>query len=236
MIKLEFTAAKPLYNNHRYNVIHSQSNYYLIDKDSSFLGYFFFGLNWLMPQKAYILNKSQADDLLAHRVETKNRKVLSSILIVLMILIFNIVLPKLLTLFYASTSIENSRIIEIGNTVMMIPPSRYIFMLLLITLFPALIIRVFWSFQSKKSMLKIIKYDELSVTQIKVRPGSLVDTLKKLGVYFMFLSLVIIAGFLLVITEGYWIISLCLVMLFLLFLLTNHLSINTGKYKIYQKR
>ncbi|XUD04093.1 hypothetical protein IGJ34_002062 [Enterococcus sp. AZ177] len=189
-----------------------------------------------MPQKAYILNKSQADDLLIHRVEAKNRKVLSSILIVLMILIFNIVLPKLLTLFYASTSIENSQLIEVGNTVMMIPSSRYIFMLLLITLFPALIIRVFWSFQSKKSMLKIIKYEGLSVTKIKVRPVSLVDTLKKLGVYFMFLSLVIIAGFLLVITEGYWIISLCFVMLFLLFLLTNHLSINRGKYKIYQKR
>lgn len=78
-------------------------------------------------------------------------------------------------------------------------------------------------------MLKRIKYDELSVTQIKVRPGSLVDTLKNLGVYFMFLSLVIIAGFLLVIMEGYWIISLCFVMLCLLYLSTNHLSINTGK-------
>ncbi|WP_340689563.1 DUF443 family protein [Enterococcus plantarum] len=134
MIKLEFTAAKPLYNNHRYNVIHSQSNYYLINKDSSFLGYFFFGLNWLMPQKAYILNKSQADDLLAHRVETKNRKVLSSILIVLMILIFNIVLPNLLTLFCASTSIENSQLIEIGNTFMKILSNRYIFLILLIIL------------------------------------------------------------------------------------------------------
>ncbi|WP_430604718.1 hypothetical protein IGL98_002390 [Enterococcus sp. DIV0840] len=150
-----------------------------------------------------------------------------------MILIFNIVLPNLLTLFYASSSLKKSQIIEIGNTIMMIPSSHYIFMLLLISLFPALIIRVFWSFQSKKSMRKRIKYDELSVTQIKVRPVALVDTLKKLGVYFMFLSLVIIAGFLLVITEGHWIISLCFMMLFLLFLLTNHLSIDTGKYKIY---
>ncbi|MEI5991701.1 hypothetical protein A5881_003238 [Enterococcus termitis] len=233
MTKLNSVTIKTPYKNNRYSIIHSQSNYYLIDKDSSLLAYFFFGLNWLIPQKAYILNKSQAEDLLVHRVETKNRKMLSNILIVLIILIFNIVLSNLLTLFYASKSIENSQLIEIGNTLMMIPSSHYIFLLLLITLFPALIIRVFWSFQSKKSMLKRIKYEGLSVTKIKVRPVSLVDTLKKLGVYFMFLSLVIIAGFLLVITEGYWIISLCFMMLFLLFLLTNYLSINTGKYKIY---
>lgn len=87
MIKLNSLTIKTLYKNNRYSIIHSQSNYYLIDKDSSFLGYFFFGLNWLIPQKTYILNKSQADDLLINRVETKNRKVLSSILIVLMILI-----------------------------------------------------------------------------------------------------------------------------------------------------
>ncbi|WP_430605064.1 DUF443 family protein [Enterococcus sp. DIV0840] len=63
-------------------MIHYHSNYYLIDKDSSWLGYFFFGLHWRIPQKAYIINESQAEDLLVHRVKTKKRKVLSCILIV----------------------------------------------------------------------------------------------------------------------------------------------------------
>uniref|UniRef100_UPI00403DD645 DUF443 family protein n=1 Tax=Enterococcus sp. DIV0849a TaxID=2230879 RepID=UPI00403DD645 len=53
-----------------------------MDKDSSWLGYFFFGLHWRIPQKAYIINESQAEDLLVHRVKTKKRKVLSCILIV----------------------------------------------------------------------------------------------------------------------------------------------------------
>uniref|UniRef100_UPI00403E1B49 DUF443 family protein n=1 Tax=Enterococcus sp. DIV0849a TaxID=2230879 RepID=UPI00403E1B49 len=66
MIKLNSVTIKQIYKNNRYKIICSQSNYYLIDKDSSVLGFFFFGLNWLMPQKAYILNKSQAEDLLVH--------------------------------------------------------------------------------------------------------------------------------------------------------------------------
>ncbi|GGC77832.1 DUF443 family protein [Enterococcus wangshanyuanii] len=236
MIKLKLVSTKPIFKNNRYKLLYSGSNYYLIDKDKSWFAYIFFGLNWLIPQEVYTINKDIADDLMVQRTDVKQGVRGYHILMVIMIMIFNIASPYLLNTILLSKNVKYSQLYEMNSSLTIVPTNSYIFLMLLITFVPALIIRVSESFRLRKLMMKCIKYNQFPVIKIKIIPTSMSVVIRYLGAYFLFVLLIILSGYLLIVTEGDWIISLCFMLLSLFFLLTNRLSINADKYKISESR
>ncbi|MFD2386634.1 DUF443 family protein [Enterococcus rivorum] len=106
-------------------------------------------------------------------------------------------------------------------------------MLLLITVsIPAIIIRVYLSVLSKKKLYKKIEYTTLTMKKIRVVPSSFTTILKSLGVYLLFAFVLAIAFFLVIVSDNYWIISMCFTMILTLFLLTNRLAVTPTNYKI----
>ncbi|MBO0475414.1 DUF443 family protein [Enterococcus ureasiticus] len=223
---------KAPYKNNRYRVICSDSKQYLIDADSPWFGYVFFGLSWLVPQKAYILDERDADDLLVRHVDIKNNNKMSLIWLSLIILGFNIILPNLVNTFYRNSTIKYSQIHQFGDSVTIIPSTMHSLLLLILASFPAIIIRIFLAQRSKRGIVNKIQYKNLPFTKIKIIPATISIVIKNIVVYFFLALLVITAGFFLVISEGYWIISLSFTLLLLFFLLTNNLAFSNDKYKI----
>ncbi|WP_375180221.1 DUF443 family protein [Enterococcus rotai] len=223
---------KALYKNNRYRVVCSNSKQYLIDADSPWFGYVFFWLRWLVPQKVYILDERDADDLLVHHVDIKNNNKMSLIWLSFIILGFNIILPNLVNIFYKNSTINYSQFHQFGDSVTVIPSTMHSLLLLLLASFPAIVIRIFLAQRSKRRIVNKIQYENLPVTKIKIIPATISTVIKNIVVYFLFALLVIAAGFLLVISEGYWIISLSFTLLLLFFLLTNNLALSNDKYKI----
>lgn len=229
---MEKANVKSPYKNNRYRVVYSYSNCYLIDVDSSWLGYIFFGLNWLVPQKAYILEERDVDDLLAQHIEKRKYKKMSLILSTLAILLFNLILPTTINILYKHSDINYSQLHQFGNSIIEVPSITHSVLLLLSVSTSAVITRIISSKQSKKKILNKLKYNNLPIIKIRITPVSMFAVVKSLSIYILFVLLVISAAFLIVILEGYLIISLCFSLLLWLFLLTNYLSINVGTYKI----
>lgn len=196
---MNFAYVKSIYKNNRYRVVDFNAQYYLMDVDASWLGYVFFGFNWLMPQKLYRINEMEKNDLLVQTVNTKTRKHSNILWLGLFVAVFTFVFPQWL----------------IGGA-----------------LLSAILMRVVMSKQSRKRLQEKINLHHLSVTKMRLVPISLATILKNIAVYCFFLLLMLLALFLLIMLEGYWVLSLCSAVLVFLFLSTNYLSASIGNYQI----
>jgi uncharacterized membrane protein (TIGR01218 family) len=228
---MEKATVKYLFKNNRYRVIHTNSNYYLIDVDHSILGYLFFVFNWLIPQKAYVITERDADDLIVNRTYAKKQNSLNLLGIGFMMIVFALFIPKILQYFdRSSATFGNLR--QIGDIYFIMPSNTYIIFLLVLIIAPAVLLRVSLSIRAKKRLIETVDIDKLPVVKINILPNSVSIVLKTIGVYVFFGFLLFASAYLLIILSGYWVISLSLVVIFLLFSFTNLLSFNPGDYKI----
>lgn len=209
---------KLLYKNNRFRIVQSDTNYYLLDSDRPILGYVCFLFNWLIPQKVYVIDEQTADDLITQHIGSEKKNWLSLIWQTSIVIFFSLIIPQLLKSSY-SNFIQFYQLKDVVLT-------------LVAASLPAFIVRVYQSKQSKKSLRLKIKYHELPRTMIILKPITWSQAFKSLGIYLFFGLFVIISGLLLIILEGYWLISLCFLMILSLFSLTNKLAVIAGDYKI----
>lgn len=228
---MEKATVKYLFKNNRYRVIHTNSNYYLIDVDHSILGYLFFVFNWLIPQKAYVITERDADDLIVNRTNAKKQNSLNLLGIGFMMIVFAIFMPKIFQYFDRSSATFGD-LRRIGDIYFVMPSTTYILLLLVLIVAPAVLLRVCLSMRAKKRLLETVDIDKLPVVKINILPNSVSIVLKTIGVFVFFGFLLFASAYLLIILSGYWVISLSLVVIFLLFSFTNLLSFNPGDYKI----
>lgn len=223
---------KLLYKNSRYRIILLDSEYYLIDLDKSIVGYVFFMLNWFVPQIIYKIDERTADDLIVQRIDDNDKKNLSWIKLMSVILVFNIVIPSVINSFNNTKDVTYNQLQQFGDNVLLIPPWTYAVSIMISLLIPVLSIRIFFSLQEKKKMLKKVDYAKLCSYKIKIKPISMINNLKNLTVYIFFSLFLIIASILSVLLEGYWLISLCFTMIALICSMTNRLYLSASNYKI----
>jgi uncharacterized membrane protein (TIGR01218 family) len=121
---------------------------------------------------------------------------------------------------------------RIGDIYFIMPSNTYIIFLLVLIIAPAVLLRVSLSIRAKKRLIETVDIDKLPVVKINILPNSVSIVLKMIGVYVFFGFLLFASANLLIILSGYWVISLSLVVIFLLFSFTNLLSFNPGDYKI----
>jgi uncharacterized membrane protein (TIGR01218 family) len=228
---MEKATVKYLFKNNRYRVIHTNSNYYLIDVDHSILGYLFFVFNWLIPQKAYVITERDADDLIVNRTYAKKQNSLNLLGIGFMMIVFALFIPKILQYFDRSSATFGD-LRRIGDIYFIMPSNTYILFLLVLIIAPAVLLRVSLSIRAKKRLIETVDIDKLPVVKINILPNSVSIVLKTIGLYVFFGFLLFASAYLLIILSGYWVISLSLVVIFLLFSFTNLLSFNPGDYKI----
>lgn len=230
---MENGTVKTVFKNNRYKIVHSDLGYYLMDSDQSIIGYLCFVLNWIVPQKIYIIDEHIADDLLVHSInnEIRSKNKLFVVIIVLSIVFFQILSSEIL--HYGSNSSTNySQIYKFGDAALLMPSVGKVLLLLITVSIPAIIIRVYLSVLSKKKLYKKIEYTTLTMKKIRVVPSSFTTILKSLGVYLLFAFVLAIAFFLVIVSDNYWIISMCFTMILTLFLLTNRLAVTPTNYKI----
>lgn len=230
---MEKATVKFLFKNNRYRVIHTKSNYYLLDVDHSIFGYLFFVFNWLIPQKAYLITERDADDLIVHHHNVKKQNNLNLLGIVLMMIISAVFIPKIFRYFDRST-VTMGDLRRIGDIYFFMPSPTNIIFLLVLVVAPAVLFRVYSSNRARKRLLKTVDIDKLQLPAIKINifPNSVSNILKMAGVYVFFGFLLLATACLLIILNGYWKISLSFVVTFLIFSFTNLLSFNPGDYKI----
>lgn len=202
-------AVKPLYKNNRYRIIQIQSDYYLYDADKSLLGFVFFPLNWLIPQTAYAVDERTADDVVVQHVDAKRSG--SALVILFLLLLFSLLIS-----FFGSYNFST-------------------LLVLIVVLIPS-VIRFYLAYKDKRKLLKTVNYTELPAVKIKLIPSSRSDILKRVAFYFFFLAVALLALWLFIVLQGNWVISLCFIILMLLFLLTNNLAVVIGDYKVHLEK
>ncbi|WP_368668772.1 DUF443 family protein [Sporosarcina sp. 6E9] len=232
MVDLEKATVKSLFKNNRYRVIHTNSNYYLIDGDHSILGYLFFAFNWLIPQKAYAITERDADDLIVNRLNVKKQNSLNLFGIGFIMIVFALFIPKIFQYFDKSSATFGD-LRRIGDIYFVMPSTTFILFLLVSIVAPAVLLRVCLSIRAKKRLLETVDIDKLPVVEINILPNSVSIVLKTIGVYIFFGFLLFSSAYLMIILSGYWIISLSLMIIFLLFSLTNLLSFIPGDFGRY---
>lgn len=221
-----------IYKNNRYRVINSESKEYLIDADTSILGYICFALNWVVPQKVYSLNERDADDLKVQRVESHKLNGVHLAMLVLAIGVCNFLVPMWVRNAYSDSEITYQQILQMGDTLIAIPPMTYIVLMLVSCAIPAVVIRVFLSMRAKKALLSKVHYTKLPERTVTFVPAASSTVVKGVAVYLFFLAFVLLAGALVIALEGHWIVALSFTVILLLFLMTNYLSVSLGSYKI----
>lgn len=229
---MEKATVKFILKNNRYRLIHTKSNYYLIDADHSIWGYIFFFFNWFIPQKAYIIDERTADDLVVQRLNAKRQNSFPKFGIGIMMAVLAAFIPNIFQYFGSESKVTYEALHQFGDTLFVIPSTTYIIFLLASVVAPAVLFRAYLSIRSKKRLLETLDIDKLPVIKMNILPIKVANVLKAIGVYVFFGFLLFATAFLLIILDGYWIISLSLTVIFLLFSLTNYLSVIPGDYKI----
>lgn len=221
-----------IYKNNRYRLMDSETERYLIDTDISTLGYLCFAINWLVPQKVYQLNERDMYDLKVQHVESNKINGVHLVMVGLVIGVCNFLIPMWVRNAYSNSEITYQQILQMGDNLIAIPPIAYIVLMLVSYTIPAVIIRVFLSIRAKKALLSKVNYTKFPESTVRFVPTDGSNVVKGVMVYLFFLAFVLLAGILVVVLEGHWVTSLIFTVIFLLFLMTNYLSVSLGPYKI----
>lgn len=222
-----------IYKNNRYRVMDSEKKGYLMDADTSILGYICFALNWMVPQKVYQLNERNMNDLKVQHVESYKLNGIHLAMTVLAIGMGDFLVPMWVRNAYSHSEMTYQQILKMGDTLVAIPPTAYIVLILVSCAIPAIVIRVFLSMRAKKALLSKVDYTnfpERTVTFVQADSSKVV---KGVAVYLFFLTVVLLAGALVIVLEGHWIVSLSFTVILLLFFMTNYLSFSVGSYEIH---
>ncbi|QUW21394.1 DUF443 family protein [Sporosarcina sp. Marseille-Q4063] len=229
---MEKATVKFLFENNRYRIIHTDSNYYLIDVDRSIWGYIFFVFNWMIPQKAYIITERDADDLMVHYHGVKAHNIFHLLGIGLMMIVFTVFIPKVFWHFGMKPTITFNDLRRIGDVIFVMPTATYIIFLFATLAAPIILYRVYLSRKSRKRLLEKENINKLPVVKINIVPNSISNVLKTIGIYVFLIFLLLATAWFFIQLHGDWLISLFLVGTFSLLSLSNNFSFVPGAYKI----